>query len=455
MADPELMPRLEAILAARPLPVGWSLGSADPSTIVALDLLPPAAPLPRGASLAGRRFLAASVDLASDLFSVSAARAEELGLSPLESIEAPRRALAIDGLWPGNPAYPFVRKLALSARPVGTGRLAGAMAAWLAAAAEAAAASEALPIRLAAAGDLQIGEYQWPMIARGEAGLNSLLGGILPELRRADLVVGNLEAPISARGYPNPRKRFRFRMPPGSAAFFAKAGFGLMLLANNHGLDYGIEGFNDTLADLRAANLPFAGAGGNALEAASARVLDLGQGGRLAFVGYAFYPVERFGFTVAEAAAGDGRAGICSDEAAALASIRQAAAAGATVVVLAHGGSEYVESPNAAARGLYARFVDAGASLILGSHPHLLQGCEARSGAIIAYSLGNFLFTGEAEPPAALKSALLNFLVYRGRVRGILLHPLLVGYERSALDPDQRTAELNFARLCSELGTGP
>jgi poly-gamma-glutamate capsule biosynthesis protein CapA/YwtB (metallophosphatase superfamily) len=448
-AEPELMPRLEAIASARPLPRGWTLDPVGSSAVLSLELLPLAAPLPRGARLSGQRFLAASVDLASDLFSASAVRAAELGLAPLESIEAPRRALAVDGLWPGNPGYPFTRSLALSIKPSGSARLPRALEAWLADAAS--AASEAPPIKLAAAGDIQVGERQWPLIARGEDGLRSLLGGILGELREADFAVGNLEAPITARGYPNPRKRFRFRMPPGSGAFLAKAGFGLMLFANNHGLDFGTEGFEDTLADLAVAGLPQAGAGGDREDASAARFVELSPGGRLAFVGYAFYPPERYGFTVSEAAAAPGKAGISADEAAAMSAVRAAAASGAAVVVLAHGGTEYLESPSAAARGLYARFVDAGAALVLGGHTHLLQGCEARTGSVIAYSLGNFLFTGEAEPPAAHKSALLNFLLYRGKVRGISVRPILVGYERSDLDPDLRAAELNFARLCAGL----
>ncbi len=192
------------------------------------------------------------------------------------------------------------------------------------------------------------------------------------------------------------------------------------------------------------------GAGADLAEAAAPRFMTLASN-RLAFVGYAFFPNESLGFTIANAAAGRDREGISADEVAAMDSVRAAEAAGATVVVLAHGGFEYGQKPSRAARALYARFVDAGAALVLGSHPHLLQGCEARSGSLIAYSLGNFLFTEEREPPAAVKSAILDFLVYRGAVRGILIHPLLAGFDATEPDPDQRGAEVRFSSLCRDL----
>lgn len=451
------MPRLEALIAARPLPEGWSVASpgTSPGALASIALvdLPAGAEPPRGARLAGTRYLAASVDLVDEAYSVSPRRAEELGLLPLESIELPRRALAVDGIWPGKAGYPFARRLAISALLLAPGhRVPRPIADWLDAAAADALARETRPIDLAAAGDLQVGEGQWPLLAAKEGGLASLLrDGVLDLIRRPDFAVVNLESPISAGGFPNPRKRFKFRMPPGSAAALGRAGFDLVLFGNNHGFDYGEEAFFDTLADLEAARMPMVGAGRDLEEASSAKILAAGPSDRLAFVGFAFYPDERMGFTSAEAAAGQGRPGVDSDEAAALASVEAASAGGATVVVLAHGGAEYVEAPRTAARELYARFVDAGAALVAGSHPHLLQGCEARSGALIAYSLGNFLFTGEAEPPEAWKSAVLDFLVYRGRVRGLMIHPVISGYYFTTVDRGQGEAEARLSRLSAGL----
>jgi poly-gamma-glutamate synthesis protein (capsule biosynthesis protein) len=457
----DLMPRLEALVADRPLPHGWSLSSGNrqvtPDATISLEALPSGTPLPRGSFFSGTRYLSASADLADRAFSVSAFQAEERGLLPLESVTLPRRALAVDGLMPGEAGYPFAQRLALSLRPTDAGRRAQTafpttILKWLEEVADASASSDPHPLVLASAGDIQVGETQWPLLAGGEAGLASLLrGGVLDLLRKSDVAVANLEAPISSRGTPNPRKRFRFIMPPGSSIALKNAGLDLLLFGNNHGFDYGDQAFVDTLDDLDSAGMPMVGAGRDIHEAVAARFVGTGPN-RLAFVGFTFFPDERLGFTVAEAAAGSDKAGVSAEEAAATEAVRTAAASGATVVVLAHGGTEYVRTPSAATRRLYARFADAGAALVVGSHPHLLQGCEARSGSLIAYSLGNFLFTGEAEPAEAWKGAVLEFLLYRGKVRGLMIRPVIAGYDFTTVDPDQDAAQALFAGLCAGLG---
>ena len=448
------MPRLKAIVAEYPLPVGWRLATSSdsaaprPTATIALFAASRSEPLPRGAFLCGTRYLAAQADIAQDLYSVSPRRAEEIGLSPLESIVPPRRALAVDGIWPGRAGYPFAQRLILSFHDPAGGS-GGAIVKWLAAAAS--AARDPRPIDLAAAGDIQVGESEWPLLSGSENGLSSLLrGGVLDLLRRPDITVANLESTVSVRGFPNPRKRFRFRMPPGSAAALRKAGLGLVLLGNNHSLDFGFDAFEDTIADLHESGLAMVGAGRTLSEAAAARFMGAGPD-RIAFIGYAFFPNETLGFTLAEAAAGPTKAGVSADEAEAMGRVREAAASGATIVVLAHGGIEYLAAPSSAARALYARFAEAGAALVVGTHPHLLQGCEARDGSLIAYSLGNFLFTGEAEPPAAWKSAVLDFLIYGGKVRGIMVHPILAGFNYTEIDQDQKTAETRFSGLCADL----
>jgi poly-gamma-glutamate capsule biosynthesis protein CapA/YwtB (metallophosphatase superfamily) len=457
-ADPALMPRLQAIIAALPPPGAWKL-VADPASA---DYLVSLAERDAGAgpaSLAvpcGTEYLAASASLSDDLYSVSARRAEEIGLERLEAIVPPRRALAVDGLWPPSPGYPFARRLLLSAAARRGGALPRELGRWVAEAAARAESSDEAPLLLDAVGDVQVGEGQGRLLARGREGIRSLLGdGVLDRLRRADLAVANLEGPISSRGEPNPRKRYRFRMPSGASAALEAAGFGMLLFGNNHAFDFGPEAFSDTLDELEKTGLPMVGAGRDLAEAGAARFVEPRRGERLAFVGYAFFPDESLGFTRAEAAAGPGRPGIAADEGAALAAVREARASGAAVVVLAHGGAEYQRRPSDAARALYAKFADAGAALVLGSHPHLLQGCEARSGSLIAYSLGNFLFTGEEEPPEALKGAMLDFLIYRGAVRGLRPCPIVAGYDRTEIDDDREGAEARFSRLCAELAELP
>lgn len=458
-ADAELLPRLERILADNPLPAGWSLvegGKGQAQVKLRLEArLEARAPAgtAEDAGSCGSYYRAAAVQLADARYSVTREEAVRLGLAGLESIAPPERALAVDGLWPGEEGYPFSYELRLSAEARGGKTPAAEIGRWLAKAAARERSAATRPLSLAAGGDIQVGEEQAASILGDGSRLEGLISpALLGRIRSADFAVANLESPISSRGEPNPKKRYQFRMPSGGSAILREAGFDLLLLANNHGFDYGQEAFLDTLDELRREGPPEVGAGMSDAEAASPRLFKTDKGEKLAFVGCAFFPKERYGFELADAAAGPGKPGIATDEGAALESVRRAAAEGYTVVVLAHGGTEYQRAPSAQATALYDRFAQAGAALVLGGHPHLVQGCAARSGALVAYSLGNFVFTFEDEPKEAWKSALFEFLVYRGKVRGLRLFPIVAGYYGSAADPDPISAEASFSRLCAALG---
>ncbi|HET7839244.1 MAG TPA: CapA family protein [Rectinemataceae bacterium] len=459
-AGPGLRARLAEILEASPLPKAWVPTEADGEATLSLVATPADPAQQPGAhetggplsADAGLLWLAPALPISSPLYRLDSAQARAAGLEALDEILPPRRAASVDGRWPGQPGYPFVERLEL--RLSSRRRIPPVLASWLAGAA-AAAKAEPAPIVLGAAGDLQVGPRSGLSLIGGEAGLERVFaGGLLPLMRSRDLLVANLEGPITARGSPNPRKRFHFRFPPGSAKALGDAGFSLLLFANNHGFDFGEEGFLDTLEDLEGAAMPFVGAGRNEEEAGQPRVLAALPGGqRLSFVGFASYPTERLGFTTAEALAGAAKPGIAGDPRSTLDAIRIAAAAGDTVIVLAHGGREYVESPTAETRELYRGFADAGARLVIGSHPHVLQGLEARGSSLIAYSLGNFLFTEELEPPQAVGSALLSFLLYRGIPRGFLPEPVSAGIDGSRLEHGE-AARLGVERLLSRLSSG-
>jgi poly-gamma-glutamate synthesis protein (capsule biosynthesis protein) len=227
------------------------------------------------------------------------------------------------------------------------------------------------------------------------------------------------------------------------------AGFDLVLLGNNHVFDFGEEAFADSLGNLEAAGLPQVGAGRNEGEALALRRpagTDLGDKG-LVFIGFGSFPAERYGFTTAEAAAGEGKAGINADEDATVEAISEAARGGKQVVVLAHGGNEYRDEPSRAVKARYRRFIDAGAVAVLGSHPHILQGIEAYKGGLIAYSLGNFLFTADVEPPESRPSGILELLVYQGRVTGLRLVPAIAGEHGTGLDPEPEAARQRFINV--------
>jgi poly-gamma-glutamate synthesis protein (capsule biosynthesis protein) len=454
-ADGDLKPRLERIVERNPLPEGWTIAKAGeiPSWTLRLEASSQGSAPSESGALCGNYYLAAAVDLADERYSTSKDKAEELGLQDLETIAPPRRALAVGSLWPGQVGYPFAYDLALSASSTVAGEaIPSALEAWIKTSATKEKASSSSPLLLAAAGDIQVRQERASAIAGGTESLDKLIAPALVErIRGADFAVANLETPISGRGEPNPKKHYQFRMPRGSSSLLRDAGFDLMLFANNHGFDYGPKAFLDTLDELENWGLSYVGAGRNSNEAAAAKSVATASGEKLAFVGYAFYPTESYGFSLADAAAGPDKPGISTDEAAALASVRDAVAKGETVVVLAHGGIEYQLKPSQAALKLYDRFAKAGAALVLGSHPHIFQGCAARDGSLIAYSLGNFVFTREGEPETAWKSGLLELLVYRGKVRALRIFPIIVSYGGTAVDPNRAAADSHFSKLCAEL----
>lgn len=383
-----------------------------------------------------RRWLAAAVDFDDPRMDVSPDEARELGLVDLGEIALPRRALSVGGRLPGEKGYAFEEELVLALEP-SRGGVPTLLSSWFEGLAR--DAKEGLapsPLVLAAVGDMEVGPGEAGLLLDAGGGQDRLFGRTRPFLEAADILVGNLEGAVTRRAEGNPRKRFQFRFAPGSTEALGKAGFDLLLFANNHGFDFGEGGFEDSLSDARSAGLPLVGAGMDGTEAARPASLSRGTAGAVTtftFVGFAFYPEERLGFSLAESSAGSGRPGVNADKAATLASIRKAAAKGDFVVVLAHGGNEYRFDPSPEAKRLYRDFVDAGARLVLGCHPHVLQGAETYHGGLIAYSLGNFLFTGEEEPDEALESAMLRVLVYRDRIRGFGLVPVTAGIEGTDL----------------------
>ncbi|MBA4181443.1 MAG: hypothetical protein C0506_12705 [Anaerolinea sp.] len=246
------------------------------------------------------------------------------------------------------------------------------------------------PVTIAAVGDI--------MLAR------SVSAAITPEqpdgpfahvreiLRSADLTVGNLECAISDGGFAEP-KSYTFRAPPLAASGLAVAGFDLVSLANNHSLDFGRDALLDTIETLRLASVAVVGAGRDAGEAYGYRVL-VTKGVRVAFLAMGEVPNEG-GYNMRTWTAAPAEPGIAwADEERLAATVREAAEAADIVVVMFHFGVEGSTEPSGRQRQLARSAIDAGANLVVGSHPHLLQEVEAYGRGLIAYSLGNFVFDG-------------------------------------------------------------
>ncbi|MFB9326009.1 CapA family protein [Paenibacillus aurantiacus] len=241
-------------------------------------------------------------------------------------------------------------------------------------------------VRLSFVGDILLAANVQALMAKN--GYDYPYAKSLSYLQGPDLMAGNLENPITKRGTPAQDKQFVFKGTPESLPALKEAGFDVVSLANNHTLDQGVEGLLDTIGYLDEAGLPNTGGGSDDQEAYEPVILEA-KGVKVAYVGLSrVLPVgswkaapDRAG--VAEAY-GEAKQGIEA--------IKAAKAKADLVVVMVHWGIEKDDKPQEYQKQLGRRFIDAGADLVIGSHPHVLQGFETYKGKWIAYSLGNYIF---------------------------------------------------------------
>ncbi|MFM9277904.1 CapA family protein [Paenibacillus jiagnxiensis] len=203
-----------------------------------------------------------------------------------------------------------------------------------------------------------------------------------------DLTVGNLETPVTDGGTGAANKTYVYKSSPDALPELAAAGMDVVNVANNHILDQGVSGLKDTLAYLRHYGILYMGAGKNA-EEAYAPVYVERKGMTIALLGFSRVIPEVSWYAGAKSA---GVAGVY-DPAAALQAIRQASKKADLVIVTAHWGKERASVLEDHQTELAHAFIDAGADLVIGSHPHVLQGLEMYKGKWVAYSTGNFIFS--------------------------------------------------------------
>ena len=231
---------------------------------------------------------------------------------------------------------------------------------------------------------------------RGSAdgGYGWLYAPIADFLAEPDVMFANLETPI-APGSSGGTREYVFNAPPAAVAALVHAGVDAVAVANNHAFDQGRRGFEETLRSLERAGLVAIGAGA---EGHAAGPVRLAAGGlTLGFLGYAtFFNQEGNACPLRAAGAPPCLQASVLDRDRILDDVRAAAAEHDAVVVSLHWGVEYDSQPRAADVELAHRLVDAGALVVIGHHPHVLQPIElyrAPDGrvGVIAYSLGNFV----------------------------------------------------------------
>jgi poly-gamma-glutamate synthesis protein (capsule biosynthesis protein) len=290
-------------------------------------------------------------------------------------------------------------------------------------AAQLAVTGEGPPVVVAAVGDIMLARGVGRLIARH--GAHYPFDLVRDRVTAADVAFANLESPIGTGGQPLPGKVIWFRAEPAVMAGLAASGFDVLTLANNHILDYDSELLLETLALLEAANLAYTGAGADIHEALRPAIVRAGEL-TLAFLGFSdfahifwshAYPRT---FLATEELPGVAPADVPVFSRA-IARARQEAD---FVIAAFHWGEEYVNYPTDRQRELGRRAVEAGADLVLGSHPHAVQGFEIRGRSLVAYSLGNFIM--DQRRPITTESMILEIELLPSGIRQIRVTPVLI-----------------------------
>lgn len=261
-------------------------------------------------------------------------------------------------------------------------------------------------VEIAVAGDLCLAEDGFVLDHYDT--VNELSQCISPEilniLNQADLFYVNHEYCISDRGTPLEGKYYTFRAKPERMSILKEMGTDIVSLANNHVFDYGEDALLDTANLLDMAGIPYVGGGRN-IEEAKRPIYYIIDGIKIGFV--AASNGERIKYTpqATETAPGILRA---YDTAEYNEVICEAAKNCDYLIAYIHWGTEDSNYLNTDQQAWGREFLNSGADIVIGGHPHVLQGIEYVDGKPIIYSLGDFWFNHETKYTGVLKLQILQ-----------------------------------------------
>lgn len=218
-----------------------------------------------------------------------------------------------------------------------------------------------------------------------------ILEGYGPYMKKSDIVLGNLETSVSLRGKAMENKEYTFRSSPAALKALKDNNFTAVSIANNHVLDYGRDAFSDTLNNLDKVGILYAGGGRNKKEANAGVIIEK-NGITVGFLAFSkvIPKVDWYATNI--------RSGIIGSykvhEKKFVALIKEIKKNCDVLVVSVHWGKEYATAIRDEEKYIGHSMIDAGADVIMGHHPHVVQGLEIYKDKPIFYSLGNFIFYG-------------------------------------------------------------
>lgn len=256
-------------------------------------------------------------------------------------------------------------------------------------------------VSLSFAGDVSFANDYAPSQNYTSMGIDGAFSeGLQKTMKDADIFMVNNEFCYSTRGTPVP-KGYNFRAEPSRVSRLEEMGVDIVSIANNHAYDYGADAFLDTITTLNEANMPYVGGGSDLEDAKSHIVYFMANGMKIGYI--AATQIERD--TLFTQPATENSPGVvrCYEPELVNGMIAEAKKNCDFVIVYPHWGTELVETIQSDQQALAYSFIDAGADVVIGSHPHCLQGVEYYKDTPIFYSLSNFSFSGKV-----VKSTVLN-----------------------------------------------
>lgn len=252
----------------------------------------------------------------------------------------------------------------------------------------------------------------------------SLLAGMQPAFDQADLVVGNVETAITTGGKAV-NKKYVFRAPPSFLTALSEGGIDIATVANNHGMDYGASGFQDTLTAFGDSKLGLVGAGKDEAEAYSPDIVTV-KGVKVAVIGATQVLDAEF---ISSWTASPTQPGLASakQQDRLVAAVHDAKAQADVVVVFLHWGTERSQCPNPSQKEIAPKLAAAGAQIVVGSHAHVLVGGGYDGATFVNYGLGNFLFYSGNRGGPQTQTGVQLVTVTDGKVTGDTWLPAKIG----------------------------
>jgi hypothetical protein len=297
-------------------------------------------------------------------------------------------------------------------------------------------------VQLAAVGDIMLDRGVADAIARN--GLASILPVVADQLEAADIAFANLECPLAATGHHDPARAV-FRADPKTIEVLLQGGIDIVSLANNHALNSGPPALIETISHLEDAGIAYVGAARDPSPGSEPVFLDC-RGARIGFLAFTDLDFQH-----------GSQSRVDSD----MENLRERVAAAKEscdlLVVSFHWGVQGSDTPTVRQVDVARASIDSGADLILGHHPHVLQGVEIYRRRLILYSMGNFVF----DPSDNDEAEGGIFTIYCEPGGGLRLWMTPVRIPRSRMGPEypavaMRDRILNrFARLSAARGAEP